>query len=77
MVVDTFHERYEFHCEPCDCKWQITYEVHELEDDSLHYFYSTGIPATPPTSGRLCPNCWQPAYEPFMVDGPLTARSHS
>jgi hypothetical protein len=76
MVFDTHIERYEFHCSSCDYTWQITYEVRDLgEVDHTHqYLYVTGVPATPPDAGRLCPNCWLPAYSPHMVDSPVLAR---
>jgi hypothetical protein len=77
MATETHFEQYEFQCGPCDRRWQITYEVRETGSQSdSRWFYLTGVPATPPTAGRLCPNCWKLASPPLMVDGPVLARAH-
>lgn len=70
MIDDAHLERYEFHCASCKYTWQVTYEVRETHvgaDRWSRYHYSTGVPAAPPVDGRLCPNCWQPSYEPRIV----------
>jgi hypothetical protein len=75
MVFDTHIERYEFHCSSCNYTWQITYEVREgRSEPARQYLYVSGVPATPPIDGRLCPNCWQPAYSPHMIDSPMLVR---
>lgn len=77
MVVEAHFERYQFQCDPCDREWEITYEVRESDaaEGGTHYFYLTGIPATPPAAGRLCPNCWQPASAACRVDEQVLAHS--
>jgi hypothetical protein len=71
-------EQYEFHCQPCNYRWQMTYRVRAREGDEAgtrRFFYLNGIPATDPLAGRLCPNCWAPAYSCQMVDESLLVPS--
>jgi hypothetical protein len=78
MRVENVTEQYEFHCRPCNYKWQMTYRVWadaDEESQTRHYCYLNGIPATPPAAGRLCPNCWAPAYSPRLVDEPILVPS--
>ena len=79
MSVENYTEQYEFHCQPCNYNWQMTYRVRVDADDeseTRHFCYLNGIPATPPAAGRLCPNCWTPAYSCHMVDEPALVPSH-
>jgi hypothetical protein len=71
-------ERYEFHCELCRYEWQMSYEVREpgaSHPESRQYAYLTGLPASPPSAGRRCPNCWEPTYSSQLLDEPILARS--
>ncbi len=80
MGVQTYREQHEFHCQPCNYVWQMTYEVRDLGDaglESRQYFYVSGLPASAPADGRLCPNCWEPTHASRLVDGPLASARHS
>ena len=70
-------EQYEFHCEPCNYEWQMTYDVRTVEgsEDASRFLYLNGIPATPPVAGRLCPNCWAPSYASRRLNEPVLAQS--
>ena len=75
MHEDCHIEQYEFSCQPCNYQWLMSYEVRAgARSDVLQFFYLTGMPATPPAAGRLCPNCWEPSYSCQRLDG-LTVTS--
>jgi hypothetical protein len=75
MGAEMHIEQYEFHCDPCNYEWQMTYDVRVSEGggEDARFLYLNGIPATSPRAGRLCPNCWAPSYsgrklgEPALV----------
>jgi hypothetical protein len=78
MRVESNIERYEFRCERCTYEWQMSYEVRDpgaSHPDSRQYAYLTGLPASPPSAGRRCPNCWEPTYSCQLIDAALLARS--
>lgn len=76
MGFETYREQHEFHCQPCNYVWQVTYEVRNLEGhDSRQYFYLSGLPASSPAEGRLCPNCWEPTHASHRIDGQVPAPS--
>jgi hypothetical protein len=79
MREDRRVEHYEFYCQPCNSAWLISYEVRiapDLESDVPRFFYLYGLPATPPSAGRLCPNCWVPSHSCQLVHAPALAASH-
>jgi hypothetical protein len=79
MSGESHYEQYEFHCRPCNYVWQKTYEVRGADTAPHHYFYVSGLPASPPLAGRRCPNCWEPTYAAGRVEAPpaLADRRHA
>jgi len=77
MSVEMHLEQYEFRCEPCSYVWQKTYEVRDADagEHAAQYFYLSGLPASCATSGRRCPNCWEPTYDARLIDA-HPARHH-
>jgi hypothetical protein len=71
-------EQYRFSCKPCNYEWQMTYEVRggcEPDGAGQTFLYLNGLPATPPSAGRLCPNCWAPSYSGQLAEEPQLAQS--
>lgn len=65
-------EKYGFHCQPCNYQWQMAYEVRVGPvSDVPSFLYLNGLPASPPSAGRLCPNCWAPSFSGKLLDEPV------
>jgi hypothetical protein len=75
MHEDRHIEHYGFHCQPCNYDWLMSYEVRNGPEAETQFSYLYGLPATPPTAGRLCPNCWTPSYSCQRLTEPLLASS--
>ena len=69
-------EHYGFYCQPCNYEWLMSYEVRsDAQSGEPEFFYLYGLPASPPSLGRLCPTCWAPSNSGQRYTEPELASS--